>query len=148
MRELEDLKKTREDLNGAVSEIRKNAIKDLGFLCSRTGNSLLTNVNYHVIYDANSKKVCDLLVVGHDLAEKKAVFPNEHLKSDDNLYVALVCYENEKVKDVYLIESKFFAKPGLFSIFGNDKKKGVCSVNLGNRAKLEQHSFGNVIKNI
>ena len=146
---LRDLFETEED---EQVELNRRATEDLSYIASQLRYGLFHNVNYRSL-QREGEKLCDFLVIGHDLAKsKKAVFPSQHIKFNDEegqkvkMYVAVVTYENDKAKNTYLFDGALFKKAGLLSIFGMDKKKGVASVDLSNNPKLEKYSFGRVVE--
>ncbi|MCL2756400.1 MAG: hypothetical protein FWE45_05125 [Firmicutes bacterium] len=149
MQEVQNLKQLRDQLDdekkGGID--KATAIQDLRFLCSRTGYGLLNNVNLHALYNSESKKLCDFLVIGHDTADKSVAFPIKEINVEDpNMYVAVVAYTNGQVRDAYLFKATEFKKPGLFSMFKN--KNGIGGIDIGKEAKLRDYSFGNVINGI
>lgn len=130
-------------------QLNKKAVEDLKYLCMQVGCGLFHNVQYQALF-RETEKICDLLVVYYDAAQKKAVVPSEHIKFNDGgekhkMYVAVVCYEDDKATGAYLFDGSEFKKPGLFSLFDVDKKQGTASINMSNKAKLNKYSFGNVI---
>jgi len=147
MTELSQLKSLVED-KAQDAESKINPASDFGFLCSKLGYGLMRNVNVHSL-QYQGRVVCDVLVVAHDNKEGNLKFDAEHLDvNNEKLYVGVVCYDGSSPKDAYMISAQNFKSPGLLSIFGYDKKRKKASVKVGNKAKLEQYSFGNVVKNI
>ena len=146
--ELDKLKEARGDAASASQgkSLGERAVDDLRFLCTKSGYGLLSNVDYFALHE-QGKKICDFIVVADDSG--KVEFPSKLAKFDDpKMHVAVVRYEGGSARDVYLFHIKNFEKPGFLSQFSHDKKKGVCGVKLGNKTKLEQYSFGNVVKSI
>jgi len=149
MQEVNNLKQLREDMAGEKKAgiPSATAVQDLRFLCSRMGFGLLNNVNLHALYNSESKKLCDFLVIGHDTSDKSVTFQSKEINVEDpNMYVAVVAYTNGQVRDAYLFKASEFKKPGMFSMFKN--KNGVGCVDIGKESKLKDYSFGNVINGI
>ena len=147
---IDRIKEAREGVDSELFDAQggSQAVEDLRFLASRLSYGMLRNVNYYT-FDAQGQKLFDVLVASHDLKDPVAKFSSRDLDFDrEKLFVALVCYEDEKAKDVYLFPAKEFKKPGMLSMFARDKAKDVCKVKMSNKAKLEQYSFGNVVKTI
>ena len=142
--ELDKIKQVKQENESAKSTSTRNPSGDLNFLCNRVGLGLLRNVEYFALTD-QGKKLCDFIVVECD--GSVAEFDSKNLSVDDErLYVAVVCYNGEKAENAYLFPACSFKKTGLFSMFGN--KNGRASIKMGNKTKLDQYSFGNVVKNI
>ena len=152
MHEVQNLKQIRDEMEENTAGLgvvdRETAVKDLRFLCSRLGLGLLNNVKHFSLHNSESKKLCDFLVIGQDVAQHKTVsFPTSDINVDDpNMFVAVVVYNNGTVRDAYLFPCTEFKKPGFFSMFNN--KKGVCSISVSKEDKLKDYSFGHVIGKI
>ena len=148
--EMDSLKAIRDEIKvaeGSTTNLKEKAVTDLRFLCSRLGLGLLNNVEYHALYDNASKKLSDIYVTGYEKGTKNmAGIPDRLLK--DDMYIAVVSYDNGVVKDAYLFEGKNFTKKGFFSMFKHDKKVGMYTVDVSNDAKLKEYSFGNVVEKI
>jgi len=151
MMELDKLKEAREGIAppaAAGENFDAKAVEDLKFLCTKAGFGLLNNTNYLALHD-QGKKVCDFIVRAYVGDGKEVKFQSQLADfSDPKMHLAVVRYEDGAARDVYLFNIKNFEKPGFMSMFSHDKKAGTCGVKMGNKTKLEQYSFGNVVKNI
>ena len=129
------------------SEINQQAESDFKFLCGKIGYNALRNVNLLMVKQWE-RHLGDFAVIGHELTEgKTAKFPKEVLDSEaEEIYAAVVVYNNGNVVDIYCFKAVNFKKPGLFSMF--KKTNTEYGVDVGNPTKLKQYSIGYVLKNI
>jgi len=145
---LNESKQTKGFLDNQLHQSAKN---DFKYFCTRTLHSTFNNVNFQTVItgDSASLRLGDFLPLGADLKEGKVTFPKDLINIDDaEQFVAVVCYENGSVVDVYAFKTAEFKKTGMLSKFKEDAKRGTYTISLPGAGKLKQYSLGYVLKNI
>jgi len=151
---LTDISKGLEEHDFMDSDINRQAKTDFKYLCTQTGYTALNNVNYITVKAATNtgdKYIGEFLVIGYDVKNKAAEFPQNILDAKKaGTFVGVVMYQGGEVKDVLVFKAAEFLKPGMFSIFKNLKGKGMYAINIGDgqNKNLKQYSFGYVVKNL
>jgi len=129
--------------------INQKARNDFKFLCSQSNFLVKNNVNNYAI-SKDGKIIGDFFPVGYNVKNRSVAIPEKFIDVEkEDLYIAVVCYENEEVKDVFVFKAREFKHMGgklssLFSMFKHSSKVNQYAVVLGDgeKQKLKQSSFG------
>lgn len=129
--------------------INQKARNDFKFLCSRSNFLVKNNVNNYAI-SKDGKMIGDFFPVGYNVKNRSVVIPEKFIDVEkEDLYISVVCYENEEVKDVFVFKAREFKHLGgklssLFSMFKYSSKHKQYAIVLGDgeKQKLKQSSFG------
>lgn len=153
IKDLQQLSKVLDDKGFLNEPINIRAKQDFLYLCNKTGYSAMNKRHFMSLSHADSggRHMGEFLVIGYNTADKTAVFPKELINpDDDNNYVAIVCYNKDRVVDVLVFAAANFKKIGLFGIYKNLKGEGAYGVvlNDANTVAHKKHSFGFVLKNL
>lgn len=134
-----------ESLQGFLDlAINQKAREDFKYLCNHTNFLVKNNVNFYTL-SKGGKVVGDFFPIGYNIKNKVVNFPGSYIDiNNEKLSVAVVCYENNEVKDVLVFKMKEFKHTGLFNMFKYSEKAKQYSIALGdlNNKKLKQNSFG------
>lgn len=134
-----------ESLHGFLDlAINQKARNDFKYLCNHTNYLVKNNVNYYTLSNGD-KVIGDFFPIGYNVEKNSASFPDKYIDVNNHkLFVAVVCYENDAVKDVMVFKASDFKSTGIFSIFKHSDKAKQYAVVLGDLSnkKLKQNSFG------
>ena len=134
-----------ESLHGFLDlAINQKARNDFKYLCNHTNFLVKNNVNYYTLQKGD-KIIGDFFPIGYNVKNKTANFPDAYIDvNNSSLYVAVVCYESDEVKDVLVFKASDFKNTGIFSLFKHSDKVKQYAVVLSdlNNKKLKQNSFG------
>jgi len=154
--QLEDIKKLKEgfvDDGFLDSAINQQAEKDFKYLCAQTNYSTFDSLKGNFTLktaDSKAKNIGEFLVIGHDTSTSIAKFPKNLIDVEKpNSYVAVVCYKDDKVLDVFVFNVDNFKKVGLMSVFKSYNKTNEYGIalNMGSQ-KIKQYSFGYVLSKL
>jgi len=124
--------------------INQKARNDFKFLCNSSNFLVKNNVNNYAV-SKDGKMIGDFFPVGYDVKNKSVAIPEKYIETEkENLFISVVCYDNNEVKDVFVFKSQEFKHTGLFSMFKYSPKVKQYAVVLGDgeNKKLKQSSFG------
>lgn len=134
-----------ESLHGFLDlAINQKARNDFKYLCNHTNFLVKNNVNYYTL-SKGDKVIGDFFPIGYNLKNKSVNIPESYIDvNNGKLFVAIVCYDNEEVKDVMVFKANDFKSTGIFSIFKYSDKVKQYAIVLGDLSnkKLKQNSFG------
>ncbi|MDD2226994.1 MAG: hypothetical protein PHH71_00210 [Clostridia bacterium] len=154
--QLEDIRKLKEgfvDDGFLDSAINQQAEKDFKYLCSQTNYSIFDSLKGNFTLrtsDSKGRTIGEFLIIGHDTSTNIVKFPKNLIDVEKpNSYVAVVCYKNDKVLDVFVFDVANFKKVGLISMFKSYNKTNEYGIALNiNSQKTKQYSFGYVLSKL
>ena len=143
---LTDLKNVAVPFN--QQEVNRRAQNDFRFVATKLNLMVANNVDLLAVH-LNGRKICDVVAVPLITEKKVCQLPENLVKLDDpKMFVAVVCYEDDKPIDVLMLDSEMFAHQMKF--ISRDKKAGAYVIKIKDikHPAAQKHAFGLVISEL
>ena len=116
-----------------------------GYLVRESGLSWRMNVEHVIVSGPIKLPAIECAVVGADEKTGAVVVPNDQLTFNEIGKIAIVMFNGESVKGVYVFPvDDTVLKPKLFSRFKRDKKTGDVKISTKGLESCEENKFGMV----